>query len=385
MTTAGRRDPIWMWDVYFAVGLAGVLVFVMVAKAPPAERIAAMAALVALGAWHVLYGRPMAIVTGDRRRGNIFIVGLLVLFFTAVGFVQMSTYALFIVCPMVFMSTSFAMAAPIVGALNIIPPFLGAWRSGAMGEIHGLLPASFLGLAFSILIGFYINRITDESDERAALITELERSRAEVARLSHEAGVSAERTRLAGEIHDTLAQGFTSIVTLVQAAESAVDRDSGQVRRNLDLAARTARENLAEARALVAALAPTALADGTLADALRRQVDRLAETGVRAAFQVDGAGEIPTGVEVLLLRAAQEAIANVRKHARADSVTVHLGHTDEGVTLRISDNGVGFDPGAATDGYGLRGMRARAAQFSAVAEVVSAPGAGTTVTLAVPR
>jgi len=325
-------------------------------------------------------------LTDDRRHGAIFIAVALVLFFTAVGFVPMSTYALFVICPMVFMSVSFAVAAPIVGALNVIPPFISAWRADAMGEIHGLLPASFLGFAFSVLIGFYITRITDESAERAALITELERSRAEVARLSHEAGVGAERTRLAGEIHDTLAQGFTSIVTLVQAAESAVDRDSDQVRRSLELAARTARENLAEARALVAALAPTALADGSLAEALRRQVERLtAESGVRAEFRVDGDGEIPTAVEVLLLRAAQEAVANIRKHARASAVTVHLSHTDEGVTLRITDDGVGFDPAADSDGYGLRGMRARAEQVCAALDIASSPGAGTTVTLAVPR
>ena len=125
--------------------------------------------------------------------------------------------------------------------------------------------------------------MVEQSSERAHLIAELEASRAEVARLSHEAGVAAERARLAGEIHDTLAQGFTSIITLVQAAESEALRDE-----RLALAVRTARENLAESRALVAALAPSALGSGSLHDAVRRQAARFTEeTGVPAPVRID--------------------------------------------------------------------------------------------------
>ena len=156
---------------------------------------------------------------------------------------------------------------------------------------------------------------------RADLIERLAASRAEVSRLSHEAGTAAERERLAREIHDTLAQGFTSIVALTQAIESEMDTDPTAARRHLELAARTARENLDEARSMVAALPPSALASGTLADALRRQVERLtAESGSKppagrgpaGAAHGGGGGPAP---------GAQEALHNARRHAHATTVS----------------------------------------------------------------
>ncbi|PPK70497.1 signal transduction histidine kinase [Actinokineospora auranticolor] len=308
------------------------------------------------------------------------------LFLLAVWFVPVSTFLLFEMCPLIFMALPLPVAAPVVVLLNVLPPALEAARHGDIGGWRGQLPTSVLGLALSLLIGTFVHRVVTQSHERAALITELEDSRAQVAQLSHEAGVAAERARLAGEIHDTLAQGFTSIVALVQAAESEVDRDSAKVRHALGLAARTARENLAEARALVAALAPTALGEGSLTDALRRLAERLAaETGAATSFHTEGdPSGLPTGVEVVLLRAAQEALANIRKHAGAESVSVDLCHTPTGVTLTVSDDGAGFDPGAPAGGYGLRGMRARAEQVAGTVTVHSAPGSGTTLTVSVP-
>ena len=135
----------------------------------------------------------------------------------------------------------------------------------------------------------------EQSRERGQLIERLEASRAEVARLSHETGVAAERARLAGEIHDTLAQGFTSIITLLQAV------DPGLSDERLALAVRTAKENLAEARALVAALSPSALASGSLPDSVRRQASRFAEeTGTPADLRLTGEErELPTAVSVV--------------------------------------------------------------------------------------
>ncbi|HEX5406075.1 MAG TPA: histidine kinase [Pseudonocardiaceae bacterium] len=106
---------------------------------------------------------------------------------------------------------------------------------------------------------------------------QLAASRAQVAALSRDAGIAAERERLAGEIHDTLAQGFTSILALVQAAEAELRGNPDRATAHLRLAATTARENLSEARAVVGALTPAALGSGTLVDALRRQSDRLTD------------------------------------------------------------------------------------------------------------
>jgi signal transduction histidine kinase len=226
-----------------------------------------------------------------------------------------------------------------------------------------------------------IGRIEHISDERAALIVELDSTRAEVARLSREAGVAEERQRLAGEIHDTIAQGLSSVVMLVEAADAMLVRDPDTARNHLALAARTARENLDEARAMVAALTPSPLAGVGLADALRRLSQRFAaEDSPATTVRVGGDGRpLPTGIEVVLLRVAQEALTNVRKHAKASTVELELAYTSGGVSLEVSDDGAGFDAAALSPGYGLDAMRARVEQVGGRLIITSAPDSGTIV------
>jgi signal transduction histidine kinase len=236
-----------------------------------------------------------------------------------------------------------------------------------------------ISAATGIWFGFWNTRVIEQNTERGRLIAELEASRVEVARLSHDAGVAAERARLAGEIHDTLAQGFTSIITLLQAA------DPNLLDERLALAVRTARENLAEARALVSALSPAALAAGSLPDSVRRQASRFSEeTGVPATVRITGTERaLPTAVEVVLLRATQEALTNVRRHAAAGSAQVVLAYRESGVRLVVRDDGRGFTPGG-NGGFGLTGMHARARQVNGTLTVASTAGDGTTVELEVP-
>jgi signal transduction histidine kinase len=229
-------------------------------------------------------------------------------------------------------------------------------------------------------------RVIEQSLERAALIEQLEATRAELAAAHHEAGVQAERHRLAGEIHDTLAQGFTSIVTLLQAAEASLRPDSQEARRHLDLALVTARENLAEARTLVTTLTPAPLEAGTLGDSVHRVTGTTgAQAGIEARAEVTGtARRLPTGTEVVLLRVCQEALANVRKHASAHQVRVRLCYAAATVRLTVTDDGTGFDPAKPDGGYGLKGMADRVSQVGGTVEVTSAPGAGTEVRAEVP-
>nr|WP_246400496.1 sensor histidine kinase [Jiangella mangrovi] len=242
-------------------------------------------------------------------------------------------------------------------------------------------------------MGLFITSVFIQAEKRAALIDELERARTELAQTEHSRGVLAERERLSHEIHDTLAQGFTSILTLAQAIEVALDRNPGAVRDRLALLEQTARDNLAEARALVSSLAPVGLQDATLPEAIERIAARFAdETGLDVAVQVDGTAPVlPANVEVVLLRTAQEALTNVRKHAGARRVTVALRFRPGpagAATVAVVDDGQGFEPDATTrDRYGLRGMRARVEQVGGLLEIQSTPGAGTTVraTVAVPR
>lgn len=378
----------WIWDLYFAACFLVVLVLVLgegVVGLP--ARLAAAVLLSLMALWYAVYGRAATRGTDGSRENWIFIGVLTLLFLGAVAFVPTSTFALPAICPMVFLALPLTRAALVIVVLNVLPPGITAIHAGTLSRVHELLPIAVLGVIFALLVGAYIDRIAGQNEERAEIIAELQARRAEVSRLSHEAGVAEERTRLAAEIHDTLAQGFTSIITLVQAAESEADTDSAAAHRHLAMAVRTARENLAEARALVTALTPTNLRSETLADAIGRQVERIAEeTGVGAEYEVDGvSGELPTAVEVVLLRTVQEALANVRKHSRATDVSVRLSCTDTSVTLTVVDDGVGFDSTLDSHGFGLRGMRARAEQVAGTLEIRSAPGEGTTVKLEASR
>jgi signal transduction histidine kinase len=243
-----------------------------------------------------------------------------------------------------------------------------------------------LGLAFSVVFGTWIVRIIAQSRERAQLIQRLETAQAELAEVSRQAGTLAERQRLAGEIHDTLAQGLTSIVMLLQAADTEVGPDPGEARRHVGLATQTAREGLAEARAMVAALTPAHLDPGHLHEALGRLTDRIgAELGIGARFEVCGeARPLSATAEVVLLRASQEALANVRKHARARDVCVALSYGENAVRLDVRDDGAGFDPERVNGGYGLRGMRSRIVQVGGSLLVRAQPGEGTLLSVEVP-
>jgi signal transduction histidine kinase len=267
-----------------------------------------------------------------------------------------------------------------VGAASV-----GYWNQGP-SRIPTALGLFAAISAFTVAFGGYIGRIITQSDERASRIAQLEATRAELAEVSREAGVMAERQRLAGEIHDTLAQGFSSILMLIQAAEAQLDLSPATARHQLGLAAQTARENLAEARTLVGGLASAQLQTGTLEEALRRITERAgAELGIEASFATDGAGRrLPAATEVVLLRTGQEALANVRKHAAAKKVAVRLCYASDSVVLEVIDDGAGFEPALVNGGYGLRGMRTRVDEAGGNIAVRSAPAHGTSVRVELP-
>ncbi len=378
------------WDTYFAVILAGTLGLIQVAGRPTGqERVLASAALVAMVPWYVLLGRRTIYGPGERIwPGVIYLAGLIALLAVAEAGANPGSVAFILLAlgPQAFMAVSYRLAV-VAAVLMNATTVLTALAKGASGaDLATPIAVAALTTVFSIAFGTWIYRIIDQSKERAELIEQLERTRAELADANREAGRLAERNRLASEIHDTIAQGFTSIVMLVQAAEAVIGEDAERARKQLDLIGRTARENLAEARALVAGLAPAPLAAASLADALARLADRAGEeSGLRAEFEVLGtARPVGTSAEVVLLRVCQEALANVRRHAAATSVRVTLRYRDDAVMLAVTDDGAGFDPEEPASGYGLRGMRARVHEIGGTLSVRTAAGAGTTVTAEVP-
>lgn len=211
-----------------------------------------------------------------------------------------------------------------------------------------------------------------------------------VARQQQErASTEAERARLAREIHDTLAQGFAGIVTQLQAAEHAPD-DAARAR-HTDSALALARDGLREARRSVRALRPAVLDTAGLAEAIATTAHRWSErTGIPVdVHAADAAGTLPTEAEVTLLRTAQEALANVERHAGAHRVTLSLWHDARGARLEVRDDGRGFDPAAErTDGpeggYGLIAMRERITAVAGELVIESSPGRGTAVRVEVP-
>lgn len=378
----------WLWDVFFAVGLVALVVaLVRQDGATATDKVVTVGALATMTAWYALYGRPNIVAAVQSVvRGRIFMAVNLALLVLGVAFEPAMSFALFAVCPMAFMSLRLAEAIAYVIGVNLVPVAAVLAEEGVDAAVRQLVPGTLFLMLFSVLMGTWIVRVVTQSQERAELIEELEQSREEIGRLSREAGVAAERARLAAEIHDTLAQGFTSLVTLVQAAESELDRDTEKARRHLTLAARTARENLTEARSLVAGLMPSALGTGSVDQAIRRQFERFAEeTGISVTYQASGdSAGLPTVLEVVLLRMVQESLTNVRKHAKARNVTVSLQVNENSARLRVSDDGVGFDLDVPPDGFGLRGMRSRAAQVDGRLSVHTGPD-GTSVELEVPR
>lgn len=225
--------------------------------------------------------------------------------------------------------------------------------------------------------------------ELQRLIDELVRTRGELAASQRAAGVLEERERLSREIHDTLAQGLTSMGILLQAADRQWDTAPDAARSHLRRATEAAAANLEEARHFVRALAPPALASGSLAAALG-ELAGPADAEPRVRFRVEGE-EYPVDVEVqaALLRVAQGAVANAREHAAADTVVITLTYLGEAVSLDVADDGSGFAPEDAAPapgrGYGIRAMRDRLAEVGGVLTVESAPGAGTVVAATVPR
>lgn len=247
--------------------------------------------------------------------------------------------------------------------------------------LTGNAVATVIGFAASVLLGLWMHRIVEQGDERTRqLRAELDLAQLQLAEAQRREGATAERDRMAREIHDTLAQGFASIVVLAEAARVALAADPGKSVKQLQSIESTARENLAEARILVGA-APAS--QRSLVQALRRTLDRFAEdTGISVTAELPDI-ELDQSARIALLRCTQESLANVRRHAAASVVGVVLAQYDDRVELEITDDGRGFVVGQSP-GFGLAGMRRRLAELSGELTVTSSVGDGTRILAAVP-
>ncbi len=247
-----------------------------------------------------------------------------------------------------------------------------------------VLVSTLIVVAVGVLIGLWAHSVVAQSAERAGLISELEQAQAELSEAHKRQGAADERERMAREIHDTLAQGFASIIVLAEAARAGLGSEPGRSAQQLRSIESTARENLAEARELVGSpQRPGQAAAGSVARTLRRTLDRFAEdTGLTVDAELEDL-ECDQQTRIALLRCTQESLANVRKHARASTVGVVLARGPYGAELEITDDGAGFVV-EESSGFGLDGMRKRLAELGGRLTVTSSVGDGTRVLALIP-
>lgn len=372
------------WHGAFVFVLALTSAIIVLADLESERKAISLGLLAVIGLAYALVGRNQILVTTPNAPmsvGYLTVLGLAGVTVTAVA-PDGGYLILFIIFPHVWalLTRKWAVLGSVLVVTSMVT--LAIWRATEGNVTGGAVLAGVVSgmftLGLALLLGLWLSWLIEDNERKRGLIAELQGTRAELAAAHHREGVLAERQRVAAEIHDTLAQGFMSILVLSQAPPT---------HDQLSRIERTARENLAEARSLIEALGPDELRAGSLSDACRRVVERLDDErpDLRAEFELVGsARSLPVSTEVVLLRATQEALTNVGKHAAATRVTVTLSYREDATGVRISDDGNGFDPAAATNGFGLRGMCNRAEQAGGHVNVESAPGRGTVVHVVVP-
>ena len=281
---------------------------------------------------------------------------------------------------------------PMVECSRLAEAFEAHVPEAALGlRCHASVPLSFQDRRLGImnLAGPEWRHLTADELRLLSTIAYQVGIAVERARLADESARLAraeERSRLAREIHDTLAQGLTAIGLDLDGALRHLTSDPERARTRLERALATARDSLEEARRSVLDLRSTPLAGRPLAEALgalgRGFTTR---SGVPVRVRASGDAALPLRAESELYRIAQEALTNVQRHARASLVEITLRTTSREVMLAIRDDGIGFDyPGRGEGRHGILGMRERAKLLGGQLRVVSRPGRGTTIVARMP-
>lgn len=371
------------WHLIFYLCFAGTAVFYLVVIPWPGS----LSALIPLAVIVIAYSALVLPGWPPPKRGQAYVVIMVVCFVVAASVTPYSAFMYFFALGHIWMFSTGLREVVVAFVLLALGLTAGiAIRTGSLSLIEVFLQV-VVPCAASFAMGYWIHRIIVQSEERADLLRALRATQDELAQANHLAGAAAERERVARDIHDTLAQGFTSVVLL---SESGLDQvhDPAEVEATLQSIRRVAQDNLGEARILVHA-GQASWDDSTFIGALRRTCAAQQRLTVRADI-----AEFATGLDpnekIMMLRGLQEALANVQKHAQASRVSVTFAGDGETVSLQVTDDGVGFDPDAlpcTSDGrehFGLVSMRRRAAEVGAELEIASAPGRGTRIRIALP-
>lgn len=362
---------------WWLLGLAGVGIFVIatlvVTTAPPAELAVGVVAVAVYAALFLVLRRRAVV---ERSPAAIALIVATVLFAGVIaGLEPLLAIAQCFAYPAVWVLSegrrdatvaSIGVAIAVGAGFSVSITDDNAWQQ--------ILLSQTLSVGFSVIMGNWIWRIAEFGAEKTRLLDELTAAQDELAALHRDAGITAERARMSREVHDTVAQSLTGLVLLAQRARRGFASGSLDDE-TLELIETSARDALAETRALVAAAAPVELTQGGIAEALERLAERFErETRIRVSVSTSLDEPLDRDTEVVLLRCAQEGLANVRKHSAAAHARMELTVASGDARLVLSDDGRGF-PAEARAGFGLAGLRDRLALAGGTLEVDGTPGA----------
>ncbi len=377
------KDPRW-WDLAILGTSAVLAVIVAFAAAAGPRQLIGLLILVAFAAAWLLIGRP-AYQRENFTQMTVFVAVTVLVTGGLTAIHPTLAISQCIAYPIVWAlapSTRRSIIANLGIAVAVGAGFLASLGTSPGAVLQTAVTVS-VSLAFSLALGLWITRIARFGEEKARLLEQLTDAQRELEVLHRDHGVTEERERFARELHDTIAQSLTGIVLLTQRARREF-RTGRLDDAALEMLETAARDTLTETRSLVAGTAPVDLGGGIAAALARLAVRVERETGMTVTIEAAEGIALDRDVEVVVLRCAQEGLANVRKHSAASHARIELSIDDGAARVRVIDDGVGFDPTVRRGaGFGLDGLTARVELVGGTVSVDGTPGA-TTLTARVP-
>ena len=397
------------WDLVFVGTLAIMAVVACFAwAASDADRMGALVTLGVIGICYFAFGRRGL---NEQRASVAFrivlILGCGVAAYFSPNLATLQAFAF----PFLWALTASLRGCIVLSGLLATSVGIGltVGQGGSPDALARALGVESLSFVFAVALGLWITRIALDGERNRALLDHLTAAQGELGEMHRTAGRASEREALARDIHDTIAQSLTSLVMLAERAQgelAAMAADTTRADATAQLIEATARDALTEARGLVASMSPVR-DESTLAETVARLASHFAqETGIQVDAAVT-ATDLDRELEVVLLRCAQEGLANVRKHSRASVAAVTIAATHGVTTLEVRDNGRGFAAGGsdgvasasdasgagtastntantATGGFGLAGMRDRVGLVGGTLDVGPGADGGTVLRVSLP-
>ncbi len=374
------------WYLFFALATLGaVLVLLGNAGSDPRPTLGAIGLLLVGQAfyWIVTFATRTRGLT--RRLAGMYVSVAIVTYWLAAGLDPWAQISVTYLTPQLFMLLSSRVAAAGVVLLSAGQTLVRITLDVAVDLTDQVGTAVFV-VTFSLFLGSRMHTVAVESAERLRLIQELRRREEEVSALAAARAAEEERARIARDMHDTLAQGFASIIVLGHAIRGELVDDRAAAGRHLDMIVSTAQDNLEESRRIIHALSPARLMHTPLTTAIQRLAQEITqETGIDATLDITGDPWADPSVDVVTLRVVQESLANIRRHAHASHLQVALAYAAEDLHLGVSDDGHGFSTAGVSSGFGIAGMKSRVADRGGTVQITSAVGEGTVVRARIPR